>query len=85
MSRPIDPLGETHRFKRSHEGTARGQLEAKQIIGSIILLVIGKPLLNAGAQFQASLSTTSVLSEIEATVVALLFVIAIAAAALGFE
>jgi len=84
MSRPIDPLGATHRFKRSHKGNARGQLEAKHVIGSIILLVIGKSLLNAGVQFQASLSTTSVFSEIEAAVVALLFVIVIAAA-LGFE
>lgn len=85
MSRPIDTLGAKHRFEQSYPGTARGQLDAKHIIGGVILLIIGKPLLNVGAQFQASLSTTSAFSEIEAAVVALLFIIAIAAAALGFK
>lgn len=85
MSRPIDPLGVRNCFKRSHAGTARGQLEAKHVVGGFILLIIGEPLLNVGGQFQASLSTTSVFSEIEAAVIAVLIVAVIAAAALERE
>lgn len=74
-----------HRFNSSHAGTACGQLEARYVVGDLILLVIGKPLLNVGAQLRGSISTISAFSEIEAAMIALLFVVSIAAAILGFE
>jgi len=79
MSRLIESVVK-NRFWWLRTGATRGQLNGKYIIGGLILLVLANPLLNAAAQLQAGFASTPAFSEIEAAVVAVLFVAVIVVA-----
>jgi len=79
MSRLIESVVK-NRFWWLRTGATRGQLNGKYIIGGLILLVLANPLLNTAAQLQAGFVSTPAFSEIEAAVVAVLFVAVIVVA-----
>ena len=80
MSRLIESSVVRNRVWWLRTGATRGQLNGKYIIGGLILLVLVNPLLNAAAQLQAGFASTPAFSEIEAAIVAVLFVAVIVVA-----
>lgn len=80
MSRLIEPSVVKNRVCWLRTGDTRGQLDGKYIIGGLILLVLVNPLLNAAAQLQAGFASTPAFSEVEAAVIAVLFVAVIVVA-----
>jgi len=63
----------------------RGQIEPQNILRVAVLFMIAGPLVAAGVQLQAGLVSAPAFSWGAATIVAVLFVVAIAAAVLGDE
>lgn len=86
-----DRQNRTRLRTRSHSeetmvnGTQRGQVEPRHIFGFIILIVIAPALITAAVDIQSSLASTPAFTWFSASVIAILIVAALVAAALGLE
>lgn len=63
----------------------RGQIDGRIILGAFVVVVLAKPMSTVAVDIQASLATTPVFTWFSATVIALLIVAAVVAAALGLD
>jgi hypothetical protein len=73
------------RVSNTDQNLQRGQIDGRLILGAFVVIVLAGPLATAAVDIQSSLATTPAFTWFSATVIALLIVATIVAAALGTE
>lgn len=76
---------ECHQGTANTQGSDRGSIDLRTVVGIFLLLVVAGPLASATIDIQSSLASTPAFSWVEATAVAILILVGVGAAVVGLD